>query len=102
MLLGATTGGLLIGDVSSKDLRSIKFRLHKRDSNRSSSLSNNAVIYIMEDSKGRIFVCTESGGLNQIITDDLLSEQLDFKQFNTLTGLPSDIINSVVEDNGSW
>ena len=100
VLLGATTGGLLIGDVSSKDLRSIKFRLHKRDSNRSSSLSNNAVIYIMEDSKGRIFVCTESGGLNQIITDDLLSEQLDFKQFNTLTGLPSDIINSVVEDNG--
>ena len=67
VLLGATTGGLLIGDVSSKDLRSIKFRLHKRDSNRSSSLSNNAVIYIMEDSKGRIFVCTESGGLNQII-----------------------------------
>ena len=101
VLLGATTEGLLIGDVSSKDLHSIKFRLHKRDANRSSSLSNNAVVYVMEDTKGRIFVCTESGGINQIITDDLLSEQLDFKQFNTLTGLPSDITKTVVEDNGT-
>lgn len=101
VLLGATTEGLLIGDVSSKDLHSIKFRLHKRDANRCSSLSNNAVVYVMEDTKGRIFVCTESGGINQIITDDLLSEQLDFKQFNTLTGLPSDITKTVVEDNGT-
>ena len=100
VLLGATTEGLLIGDVSAKNLHSIKFRLHKRDANRSSSLSNNAVVYVMEDSKGRIFVCTESGGLNQIITKDLLSEQLDFKQFNTLTGMPSDITKTVVEDDG--
>ena len=44
VLLGATTEGLLIGDVSAKNLHSIKFRLHKRDANRSSSLSNNAVV----------------------------------------------------------
>ncbi|MGN0282044.1 MAG: AraC family transcriptional regulator [Prevotella sp.] len=101
VLLGATTEGLLVGDVTAHDLRSVKFRLHQRDANRSASLSCNAVVYVMEDSKGRIFACTESGGVNQILTDDLLSEQLDFRHFNTLTGLASDIAMSVVEDEES-
>lgn len=100
-LFGATTEGLLVGDVSQKDIHSIRFRLHKRDANRAASLSNNAVVYVMEDSKGRIFVCTESGGLNMLQTKDVLGEQLDFKHYNTLSGLPSDITMSVVEDNES-
>ncbi len=101
ILIGATTAGLLVGDVNAKDLHAVKFRLHQREANRSASLSNNAVIYAMEDSKGRLFVCTESGGLNQLMSKNLLGEHLDFKHFNMLTGLPSDITMSVIEDKKS-
>ena len=92
ILLAATTSGLLIGDVSKSDLRQVSFRLHQREANRQASLASNAVLYVLEDSRHRLFVCTESGGVDQIMTDDLLAEQLDFRHYNTSTGgLPTDI-----------
>lgn len=98
ILLAATTTGLIVADVTKKDVRQIQFKLHTRDAHRSSSLSNNATMFVMEDSKHRIFVCTESGGVNQILSKDLLQDQLEFKHFDTTTGLPSDITLSAIEE----
>ena len=53
-------------------------------------------MYVSEDSQHRIYICTESGGLNQIITENLLANQLEFRHFNLATGFPSDIILSAV------
>ena len=55
-------------------------------------------MFVTEDSKHRIFVCTESGGINKIVSEDLLQDELEFKHFDTTTGLPSDITLSAIED----
>lgn len=96
ILLAATTTGLLVADISPKDPRQIVFKRHTKDIHRSNSLSSNATMFITEDSKQRIFVCTESGGVNQILSDNLLAPQLEFRHFNTSTGLPSDVALSAV------
>jgi AraC-like DNA-binding protein len=95
-LLAPTTTGLLVADVSAKDARSIKFRRHGKEVNRSSSLSNNAAMYVTEDSKHRIYVCTESGGVNQIVSGNLLADRLEFRHFNMATGLASDVALSAI------
>ena len=91
ILLAATTTGLLVADVSKKDAREIRWRCHSKDMNRSSSLSNDATMYVTQDKKGRIFVCTESGGVNQVTTKNLLANTLEFKHHHMATGFPSDV-----------
>ena len=97
ILLAATTTGLIVADVSKPKMSDIKLKLHRRDSKRYSSLSCNAVMFIAEDSRHRLFVCTESGGINQIISNQLLDEELEFRHFDMSTGLSSDITLSAVE-----
>lgn len=96
ILLTATTTGLFVADISPSDARQIEFRRHTKDIHRTNSLSNNATMYVAEDSKHRIYVCTESGGVNQLLTEDLLAEQLEFRHYNLSTGFPSDIALSAV------
>ena len=99
-LLAATTTGLIVADVSKPKISDIKLRLHRRDPKRYSSLSCNAVMFIAEDSRHRLFVCTESGGVNQIMSEHLLDDELEFRHFDMSTGLVSDITLSAVESNG--
>lgn len=104
-LLAATTEGLLVTKLI-PDVRNMKFIRHHRENNRAASLNNNATMNLLEDHQGRIFVCTESGGVNMIIPDratdtnkspysNLMKEQLDFKHFD----LSSDVIESMIEIN---
>ena len=97
ILLAATTTGLIVADVTKHKTSDIQLRLHQRDSKRYSSLSCNAVMYIAEDSHHRLFVCTESGGINQIISNQLQDEELEFQHYDISTGLSSDITLSAVE-----
>ena len=95
-LIAATTNGLLVADISPKDARQIVFKCHVKDIHRSNSLSNNATMYVAEDKSHRIYVCTESGGVNQILSDSLLADQLEFRHYNITTGFPSDVALSAV------
>lgn len=97
VLLAATTSGLVVADVSKQKTSDIKLKLHRRDPNRYGSLSCNAVMFVAEDSRHRLFACTESGGVNQIVSDNLLDEDLEFRHFDISTGLSSDITLSAVE-----
>ena len=97
VLLAPTTSGLVIADVSKPKVSDIQLKLHRRDPNRYSSLSCNAVMFVAEDSHHRLFACTESGGVNQIISDNLLDDELEFRHFDVSTGLSSDITLSAVE-----
>ena len=101
ILAAATTEGLLIADISAKDSRKIKFRRHVKDAHRSNSLSNNATMYITEDKKHRLYVCTESGGVNQILSENLLAEKLEFRHFNTSNGFPSDVALSAIPNDST-
>ncbi|MEJ7664754.1 MAG: two-component regulator propeller domain-containing protein [Hymenobacter sp.] len=57
------------------------------------SLSSNRIQVLFNDSRGRLWVGTADGGLN-------LMNQRDrtFQHFTTQDGLPSNVINSIVED----
>ena len=99
ILIAATTTGLLIADISPEDPKKIVFKHHTKDMLRSNSLSNNATMYVTEDKKHRIYVCTESGGVNQILSDNLLADELEFRHFNTSTGFPSDVALSAVPND---
>lgn len=90
-LLAATTEGLLVGDVSGADLSRMTFRLHRKEAERGNSLSSNATMDVLEMPGGRFFVSTESGGVNEILTKDLLAETLEFRHYDRHCGLPSDI-----------
>ena len=77
VLMAATTDGLVVAKVE-QDIEKMRFHRHFRESDRAESLSSSATMDIISDSKGRYYISTESGGVNLIESDDLLSEQLTF------------------------
>ena len=95
-MLAATTTGLLIADITPKETGSIIFKRHTKEAHRRNSLSNDATMYVVEDKKQRLYVCTESGGINQITTKDLTASELEFRHFNTSTSFPSDVALSAI------
>ena len=93
--LAATGNGLLVSRLE-QDADRMTFRQHQRDSQRSSSLSCSATMDVVEDSLGRIYVSTESGGVNLIESDDLLAETLDFHHFrDDFQAESNDIVQSL-------
>ena len=64
------------------------------DSKNPSSLSNNNITDIFEDSKHNIWIATNFGGLNKLV--DFKSKT--FKSYNVSDGLPSNAIRSILED----
>lgn len=101
ILMAATTKGLITADVRSENVRSLRFYLNVMEPVRISSLSDNATMNIFEDSRHRIFVCTESGGVNQVLSSNLLSDKIKFKHFDTDKGMPTDVTLSMVEYKGT-
>ncbi len=96
-LFAATTEGLLVSRIPEDgNLSAMKFKVHTREADRKNSLSCSATMDIAEDSLGRIFIATESGGINMIETEDYYSNTLEFKHFNMNNGLASDITLSIL------
>ena len=104
ILLAATTEGLMVGRIPKADVRTMTLRLHQREANRATSLSSNATMDILETLNHRIFIATESGGICEIGNDaDLLASSLDFRHYNTSTGLNSDVTFSLANiGNTLW
>ena len=78
ILLTATSSGLLVARLE-QDADKMRFKLHQRKPDDKQSLSCSATMDVAQDSQGHYLVSTESGGVNQIMTDDLLSDQLSFR-----------------------
>ncbi|MDO5447730.1 MAG: helix-turn-helix domain-containing protein [Prevotellaceae bacterium] len=100
MLLVSYRTGLLVADIDRKDLRNLQFHFHQRDANRASSLSDNTIHSIHEDSKGRIFIAHEGTGLDLITSKDLNANELEFQHINTSTGFPTNNCLSIAEYKG--
>ena len=100
ILLAATTEGLLVGRLTNGSPQNIRFRLHRREANRENSLSCNATMDVFEDSKHHLFISTESGGVNEVLTQNLTADVLQFHHYNKSTGLNSDIVLSLCEADG--
>lgn len=93
LLLAATTEGLLVASISANDshLPSMSFKRHVREAKRYSSLSCSATMDIAEDNRHRLFVSTESGGVDMLTSENLLADSLTFKHFNHNNGMPTDV-----------
>ena len=102
-LLVGTFNGLFVGDISGNDLRKITFKLHQREPLRKESLSSSSITDMLRTHDGRILLSTNDGGVNELLTKDVMASQLDFKHYNRSTGFPADIIHAIVEyDSALW
>lgn len=95
VLLAAATDGLLVAKLE-KDLRRMAFHCHTREAKRGDALSCSAVMNIAEDCRGRLFVSTESGGVNMITSRRLTDKKLSFRHFDEHNGMATDVALSVV------
>lgn len=96
MLMATTTGGLLAADIRTPKTL---FTLHRREANRSNSLSCNATMDMVIDGRGRLFVSTESGGIN-MLEGDLKARRYDFRHFTAAQGLASDVVMAMSDMGG--
>ena len=101
VLLAATTGGLLVANTHERSLEHMTFVSHTRDAGNRKSLSNNATMSLFQNRRGRVFVCTESGGFNEILSDNLLASHLQFKHYNLSTGFSTDVVLTLFEQGSS-
>lgn len=99
VLLVATTEGLLTFSSEIAQPEQITFYRNIRIPDKVSSLSSNDVTYIYTDSREDTYVLTFTGGINKAISGNLLSEEIEFKTYTTQNGLPSDLVQSMIEDN---
>lgn len=72
---------------------------HNGKNGKPHSLSENDVMSIYPSKKGDIYLCTVSGGINRIISDKLLSDEIEFECFSQNEGLASDVVYSAIEDS---
>lgn len=98
VLMVGTTNGLLSFSNRFDQPEEIKFHRNTRDPYIASSLSSNDVTYIYTDSQKRTFVVTFTGGINQVVSSNLLSDNIVFKTYTTKNGLASDLVLSMIED----
>ena len=97
-ILVGTTEGLLTFSSDFEYPESIKFYQNVRMPDIASSLCSNDVTYIYTDSRQQSYVLTFTGGINQIQSDDLLSDHIQFKTYTEREGLSSDLMLSMIED----
>ena len=99
VLLVGTTEGLLTFSSEFTQPEQIEFYRNIRIPDKVSSLCSNDVIYIYTDSRKDTYVLSFTGGLNKILSENLLSNEIEFKTYTTQNGLPSDLVESMIEDN---
>lgn len=98
VILAASSNGLLSFSSEFKKPEEIKIYINARRPNDFGSLSGNELMYIYIDKKDSVYVLTQNAGMNQVISGNLLSENLRFKVYNEKNGLGSDITQSMIED----
>ena len=100
-LLVGTFSGLFVADISGHDLSKIKFKGHQREQNSKESLSSSCITDIARTADGRIFLSTCDGGVNELLSDNLLADSLIFRHNNRMTGFPTDITHALLEYGGA-
>lgn len=95
-IIVAGSKGLLIGTIDDKDYTKTKFRRISRSGNEPSSLVNEAIMDIVQDSQGMIYFATESTGIDMISEDKLFGKKPEFTHFyDDNSSLSSDFCRSL-------
>ena len=90
LLMATSTEGLVT--MSTKNPG--KVYVNKREPGRAASLAASACMSMVR-LDGHYFIATESGGIDEILSTDLLNSHLAFRHFNTTCGLGSDAIQAL-------
>lgn len=97
-ILVGTTEGLITFSNDFERPEDVKFHLNVRKPNVASSLCSNDVTYIYTDNRNQTYVLSFTGGINQVLSDNLLTDRIQFKTFTKQNGLSSDLLLSMIED----
>lgn len=94
-LLAATESGLLVmkntDRFTDRTQNTDLFTLHQREGGRASSLNCNALMCLTYFN-GQLYVGTEGGGINRLVSPDIHAERLEFEHITQADGLSSDIV----------
>lgn len=90
-LLATTTRGVLIIDDIYGSLSQLTMHLHRREADRSSSLTTSATMSVAFDAQDHLFIATESGGVCIATDSDLHADTLIFQPITAREGLISDV-----------
>jgi len=100
-ILEDSNGDIWVGTIrglnklKQDDAGNIAYTSYLNDPKNKNSLSNNYVLDAFQASDGHLYVGTFGGGLNQI---EISNNTLNFKQYTTNEGLPSDVVYQIKED----
>ncbi len=97
VMMAGTTDGLFTFSADFDRPEEIRFHRNTRRSDRTSSLSNNDVMQIFTDSREDIYLVTFSGGINRVLSTELLSDSIRFESYTVNEGLASDLTLSMLE-----
>ncbi len=97
MLLGTMKGIVSFSSAFDKP-EHIRYFVNSHRPDKITSLSNNNVMYMFRDSKKQIYALTETGGVNKILSNNLLSDNIQFYNYIQKEGLISDQTLSMIED----
>lgn len=79
------------------DLQTFAVTWYQHEAGQPETMSSNRLRCLYEDREGNIWIGTEYAGMNKI---PALSEQVE--RYDTQDGLPSDMINSIVQDHDGY
>lgn len=96
-----TTHGLIVYSLEFNTTNQIDYKIYTKTHKTNNNLMANDIhdIYITKDND--VFIATFGGGLSRVTKFDEEGFPLEFKTYDASTGLNSDIILSVIEDNNS-
>lgn len=91
---GYIWAGTSLGGLNRYDRNKEEFDNYLHDNTDISSISSNRIICLFTDSRSNLWIGTFGGGLNKWLPD-----KKAFEHYNTVDGLASNIVNSIVEDS---
>ncbi|MEA5128488.1 MAG: two-component regulator propeller domain-containing protein [Proteiniphilum sp.] len=94
-----TTFGFIMFDAGFEKPQDIDFKVYTRNNSNSGGISANDIMDICTTQSGETFIGTFGGGITRIDSTDHKGFPVTFETYNTIAGLPSDIILSIQEDS---
>lgn len=95
-LIASTMRGLLVIDNIYVPLHKLKFKMHTREADNKESLSACALMSIHDSEQYGLYIGTESGGVNHLLSTDIHAEHLSFHHFNENNGLGMDVAQGLL------
>ncbi|MFV0588960.1 response regulator, partial [Bacteroides reticulotermitis] len=99
VILAGTTDGLLTFPNKFERPEEIKFYRNSREAGVNTSLSANNIMHIYTDKQQTTYIASFTGGLSKILSKELLSNHIEFKNYDKSDGSSSDLALSIIEDS---